>query len=343
MRKSPESERVTADIAFTVSPGEGGQRLDRFLTLKMRGLSRSRVTSFIKNDLRLDASDAALKPSRIVRADETYVLRYEKTIKTEPDFPLSILFEDENLLIIDKPPGQLVHPTRTSVKNTLIDRVREHAGGAPCLAHRLDRETSGILVIAKNSEAARLMGNMFKAHTVRKTYRAIVFGNMNKDSGVIDMPIGSDARSAVAVKQMADKAGSAQAVTRFEVEVRFGGFYQLGQAGQAGQSGQFSLVRLMPETGRLHQIRVHMAHIGHPLVGDKIYGPDEQLYLEFIENGITPRHLDILLMDRHALHAAAIEFVHPVTGAQVSVSSPLPPDMTEFMARHSGCTIFSIS
>jgi len=328
LRKSPESERVTANIAFTVSPGEGGQRLDRFLTLKMRGLSRSRVTSFIKNDLRMESSDAALKPSRIVRADETYVLRYEKTVKTEPDFPLSILFEDENLLIIDKPPGQLVHPTRTSVKNTLIDRVREHAGGAPCLAHRLDRETSGILVIAKNSEAARLMGNMFKAHKVRKTYRAIVFGDMDEDSGVIDMPIGRDTRSAVAVKQMAGKAGFAQAVTRFEAESRFGGF---------------TLARLMPETGRLHQIRVHMAHIGHPLVGDKIYGPDERLYLEFIENGFTPRHLDILLMDRHALHASEIEFVHPVTGAQVSVGSPLPPDMAEFMTRHSGCPIASIS
>jgi len=197
-----DGDTVIADISFAVRPGEDGQRLDIFLKSRMRGLSRSRVTSLIREELKGELKGQAVKPGRRVRTGETFTLRYPKKIKIEPDFPLSILYEDEHLLVVDKPPGQLVHPTRTSVRNTLIDRIREHFEDSPqvtpSLAHRLDRETSGCMIVAKNPEASRLMGALFARAMVRKTYRAIAFGSLEADSGLVDLPIRRAVGSAVA-------------------------------------------------------------------------------------------------------------------------------------------------
>jgi len=311
-----ETRLIHKDITFVVEPPEEGLRLDRFLMGKLRGLSRNRVSSLIRNEL----TGPAAKPGRRVRAGETYVIRYPKKIKTEPDFPLEKVFEDEHLLVVNKPAGQLVHPTRTSVKNTLIDIIRagyeDVADVRPSLAHRLDRETSGLLVVTKNADVSRRIGFMFLRREVRKTYRAIVVGQPRPSTGRISIPIGPDTDSKVDVKQKADPLAGYPACTAYEVESAFSGF---------------SLLRLMPETGRLHQLRVHLSSVGHPLVGDKIYGPSEELYLEFIEKGFTASMKRRLLLHRHALHASCLDFVHPVTGKRVSLEAPLPVDMREFM------------
>lgn len=313
---SAEVRLIYKDIAFVVQPTEAGLRLDRFLMGKLRGLSRNRVTTLIREAL----TGAPAKPGRRVRAGETFVLRYPKKIKTEPGFPLDRVYEDEHLLVVNKPPGQLVHPTRTSVRNTLIDIIRaeyeDEDGVEPTLAHRLDRETSGLLVVTKNAGASRRMGFMFLNREVRKTYRAIVMGRPQQESGRIDIPIGSDTDSVVAVKQKTDSRHGSPACTAYQVE---------------SELSDYSLLKLLPETGRLHQIRVHLSALGHPVLGDKIYGPDEGLYLEFIEKGFTDSMRRILLLERHALHAAGLDFIHPLTGRRISLEVPLPKDMKDFM------------
>jgi 23S rRNA pseudouridine1911/1915/1917 synthase len=289
-----------------------------------------------------------------------------------------ILYEDAGLLVINKPAGLVCHPTKGDEFSSLISRARlylkmcgsrresahslilEKSQGEltfaaanstrqPHLVNRLDRETSGIVIVAKNSEIAGELGKIWEARAVQKEYLAIVHGHVRDDHGLIDAPLGKDEQSKVAVKDCVRPDG-APAQTEFWVERRFsrsdfpnyeemwndkfscyiGGRFSLSAAGGEEGRGEvapssihhplarrsaaktapssFSLLRVTPRTGRKHQIRIHLAHLGHPIVGDKLYGGDEDLYLALVENRLTPEQLARLILPHQALHACAVRF-----------------------------------
>ena len=238
----------------------------------------------------------------------------------------SIVYEDHRFLVIDKPANLLVHPTGPGGPDTLWDELKrvlafEIVNGARVsFVNRLDRETSGLILVAKAAEAARQLGLRIAQHRVRKTYTAIVFGWPAEETYVVDQPLlrqGTVLPTKIWLKQAVHSDGY-PALTSFRVLNRF-----------ENQQQQFALVEAEPNTGRTHQIRVHLAYLRYPIVGDKIYGPDENCYLEFIESDWTPALEAKLLLPRQALHASALSFEFDGT---FSFTSPLPPDMENFLA-----------
>jgi 23S rRNA pseudouridine1911/1915/1917 synthase len=212
--------------------------------------------------------------------------------KTERLF--ETVFEDEDLLVVNKPAGLVCHPTKSDEYSSLIGRVRLHLGvGAhPQLVNRLDRETSGITVIAKSVAAARQLRRIWEQRQVQKEYLAIVHGQVGEAHGLIDAPLGKDLQSRVAIKDCVRPDGLA-AQTEFWTETA---------------AASFSLLRLFPRTGRKHQIRIHLAHLGYPIVGDKLYGSDEDLYLALVENRLTELRRRQLILPYQALHASSLRF-----------------------------------
>jgi 23S rRNA pseudouridine1911/1915/1917 synthase len=215
-----------------------------------------------------------------------------------PDL-FDIIHEDADLLVINKPAGLVCHPTKGDEYSSLIGRVRLHLGEAarPHLVNRLDRETSGVMVVAKSPAVAGELGRLWESRAVEKEYCAIVHGHVSGERGVIDAPLGKDEHSRVVVKDCVRPNG-VPAQTEFWVERRF-----------SRAEGEFSLLRVVPRTGRKHQIRIHLAHISHPIVGDKLYGGDEDLYLALVENRLTADDWRRLILSNHALHATTIRFV----------------------------------
>ena len=279
-----------------------------------------------------------------------------------------IIFEDDGLLVVNKPAGLVCHPTKNGEMSSLIGRARLHlnfslsaaageegrfvtpksdeGGGEmapsstlhppwsvlqpqPHLVNRLDRETSGVVIIAKNSEAAGELGKILESRAVEKEYAAIVHGHVVAEQGIIDAPLGRDESSIVAIKDCIRTDGAASQ-TEFWVERRFTRFvlpvtakqfslsaHRMGGEGrdEVGSPSSilnpppsFTLLRLKPLTGRKHQIRIHLAHLGHPIVGDKLYGGDEDLYLALVQNRLTDEQHARLIFENHALHAAAVRF-----------------------------------
>ena len=207
------------------------------------------------------------------------------------------VYEDDDLLVVDKPAGLVVHPSKDGERSSLIGRVRLYLGhGEGRLVNRLDRETSGLVVIATSAAVASELGRLFATSGVEKTYLAIVHGAMGEGTRVIAAPLGRDETSAVAIKDGVRPDG-APAETVVTTERTF-----------ARDGRIFSLVRVQPRTGRKHQIRIHLAHIGHPIVGDKIYGDDEGRYLRLVTGTLTGADRAALLLDHHALHAATLRF-----------------------------------
>jgi 23S rRNA pseudouridine1911/1915/1917 synthase len=274
-----------------------------------------------------------------------YTVRDFKIVDETPDY-----------LVVDKPPFLLAHPTKPDGPPTLWKELREMLafeianGGQISIVNRLDRETSGLVLVAKTSSAARRFGMLMQEQGVQKEYFAIVWGWPDWDEKIVDAPLdrqGKHQRSAIWLKQMIHPAG-APAQTSFQVERRF--HRDFGRARPPGApikssskgatfkafgrppatagslpSDKFCLVRAKPRTGRTHQIRVHLASLGHPVVGDKIYGPKEQLYLQFIETGWTLDLAEQLLLPRHALHSTKLAIA-----GEVEWTSPLPADLAEF-------------
>lgn len=209
-----------------------------------------------------------------------------------------VIHEDNELLVINKPAGLVCHPTKTDEYSSLISRVRLYLGKDKVahLVNRLDRETSGVTLVAKCDDAARELRRHWENRQVEKEYLAIVHGHVRNDSGLVDVPLGRDEASRVAVKDCVRPDGL-PSQTEFSVEKRF-----------SRAEGDFTLVLVRPLTGRKHQIRIHLAHIGHPVVGDKLYGGDEDLYLALVEDRLTEEQRRRLIFRDHALHARAVRF-----------------------------------
>jgi 23S rRNA pseudouridine1911/1915/1917 synthase len=209
-----------------------------------------------------------------------------------------ILHEDADLLVINKPAGLVCHPTKGDAYSSLIGRVRLHLGPGitPQLINRLDRETSGVVIVAKSLAIARALRRLWEARVVQKEYHAIVHGTMQPDHDLIEAPLGKDEHSQVAIKDTV-RPGGASASTEFWVTRAF-----------RREGAPFSLLRVRPVTGRKHQIRIHLAWRGHPLVGDKLYGGDERLYLNFVQGRLQEADWARLILPFHALHAAQVCF-----------------------------------
>src|ERR1017187_3291037 len=246
-----------------------------------------------------------------------------------------IIFEDDDLLVVNKPAGLVCHPTKNGERSSLVGRARLHLKESssrresapissqktpmmskltfaatsqvqPHLVNRLDRETGGVVIIAKNSEVAGELGKILEGRAIEKEYRAIVHGHIAAEQGIIDAPLGKDERSIVAIKDCVRPDG-APSQTEFWVERRF--YRELPRpAASLHPPSAFTLLRLKPLTGRKHQIRIHLAHLGHPIVGDKLYGGDEDLYLALVQNRLTDEQRARLIFENHALHAIAVRF-----------------------------------
>ncbi len=237
-----------------------------------------------------------------------------------------VLHEDSELLVINKPAGLVCHPTKTDEYSSLVSRVRLYLGEGshPQLINRLDRETSGVTLVAKNSTAARELRTLWENRQVRKEYFAIVHGHVRADQGTVEAPLGKDEHSRVAIKDCVRPDG-AKSATQFRVERRF----EHPDLETPPRLLAFSLLRVVPLTGRKHQIRIHLAHIGHPIVGDKLYGGDEDLYLALVEGRLMPEQQSRLMLPHHALHAAEVRFT--CRGEDHCYRADPEPWFTEFL------------
>jgi 23S rRNA pseudouridine1911/1915/1917 synthase len=295
---------VDDPLRIEVDAAAEGERLDQLLAGPLG--SRARAQRLI--DAGLVTVDGAVRPKRHrVAVGERVEVVPEPPAAPAPaaeDVPFAVAWEDEHLLVVDKPAGVVVHPARGHRGTTLAEALagRAAGGGDPARAgivHRLDRDTSGLLVVAKSEAVHRALQEAIRRRTLRREYRALVAGCPPARSGTIDAPIGRDRR--VRTRMSTDTDVPRAARTHFELERAFAGY---------------ALLRVTLETGRTHQIRVHLQAIGHPVAGDPEYGT-----------------AGVLGLDRQFLHAAHLAFAHPVTGAPLDVSSPLPPDLAAVLAR----------
>ncbi len=301
----------TVVLTFRVPNELDGQRLDRFVAWRIPRLSRARAREIVAA-CAVDADGRRRAPTERVRRGETVLLVRERFVEPEVPREIGVLHRDEALTVVDKPAGLPVHPTATYHRNTLTQVLRERFGDdAPHIAHRLDRETSGIVVCARPGAAEAALKQQFVDRTVAKEYVAIVRGEVADDEGTIALRLRRAPEGFHVLVEV--HPDGLEALTRYRVEAR-----------GAGRT----LVRLFPETGRQHQLRVHLAAIGHPILGDKLYGPEgDAVFHEHIETGMTPGLLARLGHTRQALHAAAITIAHPVSGARMSFVAPLPADL----------------
>jgi 23S rRNA pseudouridine1911/1915/1917 synthase len=301
-----------------------------FLAQQFPDISRATVRRAIDaGHVRVDETPS--KASHRLRAGDRVVVNQIEVPREGPapqDIPLAILYEDDAIVVVNKPPGMIVHPAKGHWEGTLASALAHHFGALserggptrPGIVHRLDRDTSGVIVVAKNDQAHDALAAQFKSRHVEKEYLAIVVGVPQLDRDRIDEPIGDHPthREKKAIRRTDPNARPA--VTEYEVVERFTGF---------------ALVRAMPKTGRTHQIRIHLAHIGHPMLCDRLYGGRASLTeLELIprdkighDTAIAGRQLESPLLERQALHAHRLSFAHPTTGQHVQFIAPLAVDL----------------
>jgi 23S rRNA pseudouridine1911/1915/1917 synthase len=322
-----------ASASFVVLDEHREFRVDLFLTLKIDGYSRVFLRRLIMEEKVL-VDGRPIKPAfRVYPGQKVEIIDLPPPPTDGPvpeAIPLDVLFEDEFMVAINKPAGMVVHPAKGHWSGTLTSALAHHfqqlsdAGGPtrPGIVHRLDRETSGVILIAKTNEVHFKLCAQFEARNVQKTYVAIVSGNLDRDRDRIVYPIGHHPyqREKMAIRSHHPSAKPAETV--FEVVKRFPGY---------------SLLNVYPKTGRTHQIRVHLAHVGCPVLCDRLYAGHAQITRGQLQRrsarGLPPRDIDAeILLERHALHAARIEFSHPKTGASVAIEAPIPDDMRRVLA-----------
>lgn len=317
MRKPPPGcDPRSIVLTFPVAREQAGLRLDRFLQTRIPRISRTRAQAIVKK-CAYRADGTKRRASERVKAGETVII--VRPPMNEPPTPqhFGVLHEDDDVLAVDKPSGLPMHPTATYHKHTLTWLLYERYGeDAPQFAHRLDRETSGVVVCGRSLEAEVALKKAFEARKTRKRYLAIVRGLVASEEGVIERPIRS-AREGLHVRMVLADDGQ-PAKTHYQVLERREGA---------------SLVSLKPITGRQHQLRVHLMALGHPIIGDKLYGPEGTApFIEAIDEGTSADLLARLGHPRQALHASWLEVPHPATGEPLQMESPLPWDLQRLWA-----------
>lgn len=305
------SKKEDGTLSFTVDAGSSGQRIDKFLTSRIENTSRSHVQNIIGRDKVKVNGKVVNKHYRLAENDKITVESFEEDksyTAIEPQkINLKIVYEDDYLLVISKKSGVLTHPVPGFSKDTIVNALLYHYDKLSNLSgkdragivHRLDKDTSGLLIIARDDNTHRLLSEKFKEREIIKTYTALVWGSFSESKGEIILPIG---RSRMDRKKMSISIDRGRdAVTRFEVKEEF---------------ENSTLLDIHPETGRTHQIRVHLSYIGHPIIGDAIYGSAE-----------SKKMAEELGIGRQFLHAKRLEFTHPVTGKQIVLEDKLSDDL----------------
>ena len=325
--ESAEQDELYEHHRLIVDKGQGLLRIDKFLFMRLQNISRNRIQqaalagAILVNEKPVKSS-YKVKPGDIV----TIVLSYPpREIELYPDnIPLNIVYEDEYLVVINKPAGMVVHPAYGNYRGTLVNAMIHHMypdlNGRPIqsdsirpgLVHRIDKNTSGLIIVAKNEMVMTHLAKQFFDHTIKRLYKALVWGDVKTDNGTIIGNVGRSLKDRKVMDVFPDGSYGKSAITHYKVLERF---------------NYVTLVECQLETGRTHQIRVHMKHIGHPLFNDETYGGDKILkgtvftkYRQFVENCF-------ILLPRQALHAYILGFVHPILNKQMVFESPLPQDM----------------
>ncbi len=296
---------------YTIIAGESGERIDALLAQEIEELTRSQIVRLIEQGA-VTLNCKPIKKNHKAAVGEIFVVEVPEPEETElvpQDIPLDIAFEDQDIVVVNKPRGMVVHPAVGHPDGTLVNALLFHCGDSlsgiggekrPGIVHRIDKDTSGLIMVAKNDFAHRFLSAQLADHSLSRTYEAVVYGNLKQDSGVIDAPVGRhpEDRKKMAVTERSSKS----AVTHYEVIARYKGYTH---------------VRCRLETGRTHQIRVHMAHIGHPLLGDMVYGRKKA------EKGL----------EGQCLHARQLRFIHPKTNELMEIESELPEYFTQVLSR----------
>jgi len=296
-------------ILLTTEQGTS-RRLDAFLAERLPDVSRAAAAKLIESGAVLVDGRIASKSAKLTGAETVAVTLPEpEPIDAVPqDIPLDVVYEDADVIVVNKPSGLVVHPAPGHPDGTLVNALLYHCGDSlsgvggalrPGIVHRIDRDTSGLIIAAKNDAAHRSLSAQLKDHTLARTYECIVVGGLREDRGTVDAPIARDPRDR---KRMAVVPGGREAVTHWEVLARYSGYTH---------------VRCRLETGRTHQIRVHMAYLGHPILGDTVYGAKKPV------PGLTGQ----------CLHAVGLRFLHPRTGEAVELSCPLPDEFTAMLKK----------
>ena len=297
-------------IRLRASEESKNQRLDAFLASSLDGLTRSQATRLIESGEVAVNGRAVGKSYKLAGGEDIAVTLPEpEPVEAVPqDIPLDVVYEDADVIVVNKPSGMVVHPAPGHPDGTLVNALLYHCAGTlsgiggalrPGIVHRIDRDTSGLIIAAKNDAAHQYLSAQLADHTLARTYECIVVGNLREDSGTVDAPIARDSRDR---KRMAVVPGGRRAVTHWEVIARYPGYTH---------------VRCRLETGRTHQIRVHMAYLGHPILGDTVYGAKKAV------PGLTGQ----------CLHAVGLQFIHPRTKELVSLTCPLPDEFTAMLRK----------
>jgi 23S rRNA pseudouridine1911/1915/1917 synthase len=323
--KSPPGTNQFETLRIVVAPGQFRERIDVYLTHHIQNATRNKVRTGI-DEGRVLVDGKKVKPSHAVAPGEVIEVTFSRPprIEAKPEsIPLNIVYEDDQLLIVNKPAGMVAHPAYGNYTGTLVNALLHHCnslsalntGLRPGIVHRLDKDTTGLMVVAKNDVAHHLLAKQFSRRTIDREYWAIVWGTFKQQKGTIDATLGRSKRDR---KKVAVTAEGKKAVTDYEVIKVF---------------EYLTLIRLKLRTGRTHQIRVHLAHIGHPVFGDPTYGGRSNTWGGLDGKKAQQAQNLLKLVPRQALHAKTIGFVHPSTKEEVKFESELPADMQEVLNR----------